>query len=247
MMDVYGIIGHPLGHSFSKAYFEDKFRREGLTCVFHNFDIDNIDLVRQIVNDTPRLRGFTVTIPYKEQIIAFLDSVDEEARAIGAVNVVKVDDGRLIGYNTDVVGFDKSLCQAMGQRKALKALVLGTGGASKAVLHVLKRHDIATDLVGRQSHDGRLSYDDLNDAVIQQHKLIVNTTPLGMYPLIDTFPTLPYDAITEDHILIDLVYNPEETAFMRLGRERGALTMNGTLMLHAQAEEAWKIWNDNKR
>lgn len=246
-MDVYGIIGHPLGHSFSKSYFEEKFRRENLACIFHNFDIDNINLIRQIISDTPRLKGFTVTIPYKELIMPLLDSVDKEALAIGAVNVVKVVDGKLIGYNTDVVGFDKSLREALYERKAKKALVLGTGGASKAVLHVLKRHNITTSLVSRLSQEGILSYDVIDDEVIRQHTLIINTTPLGMYPHVDTFPSIPYGAITTEHILIDLVYNPEETAFMRRGRKQGARTMNGILMLHAQAEEAWRIWNNEKR
>ena len=259
MKTVYGLIGHPLGHSFSKDYFTEKFRREGLDCEYENFDIDDIALVLDLA--TPRviassacrakqsnlhcLGGFNVTIPYKESIIPYLDELDPIAAEVGAVNTVKVlDDGKMIGYNTDVIGVETSLrsVETPYYDVSTMAIVLGTGGASKAVQYVLRKNNIPYKTVSRSKEKGDLTYQGLNPEIIQSHLLIVNATPVGMVPNINDAPRLPYEAITPDHTLFDLIYNPEETLFLKYGREHGAKTINGLTMLHAQAEASWEIW-----
>lgn len=230
-----GLIGHPLSHSFSKAYFTEKFEREGLECEYENYDIDDIALVRDV-----DLTGFNVTSPYKEAIIPYLDELDPIAAEVGAVNTVKVlPDGRLIGFNTDVIGFAETVFGAELQKTAL---ILGTGGASKAVQYALRQLDIRYSIVSRSIGKGDYQYEELTPEIIQSHLLIVNATPVGMAPNINEAPNLPYDAITPQHTLIDLIYNPEETLFLRNGKERGATTINGLTMLHAQAEASWEIW-----
>lgn len=240
-MKQFGLVGHPLGHSFSKAYFTEKFEREGLDCEYLNFDIEDIQFIRNIINDNPHLKGMNVTIPYKEAILPYLDELDSVANEIKAVNTVKVlPDGRLKGFNTDIIGLEKTLSMAM----AGSALILGTGGASKAVQYVLSKHHIPFRLVSRTPKNGDFAYQDLTPEIIASHSLIINTTPVGMAPHVDEAPDLPYEAITSQHILFDLIYNPEETCFLRHGREKGARTLNGLTMLHAQAEAAWRIWNE---
>lgn len=235
----YGLIGHPLGHSFSKDYFTKKFEREGLDCEYSNYDLEDISMVRQL-----KLSGFNVTIPYKEAIIPYLDELDPMAKEIGAVNTVKVlPDGRLKGYNTDVIGFSVALHSILLTPHS--ALILGTGGASKAVQYVLKKHRITYHLASRDAKKGDFAYDQLTPEVIKEHLLLINTTPVGMAPNIDMAPAIPYEAITPQHTLIDLIYNPEETLFLQRGRQHGATTNNGLAMLHAQAEASWKIWNDS--
>ena len=235
MKTYFGLIGHPLSHSFSKTYFTEKFEREGLDCEYENYDIDDIALVRDV-----DLSGFNVTSPYKEAIIPYLDEFDPIAAEVGAVNTVKVlPDGRLIGFNTDVIGFAETVFGAELQKTAL---ILGTGGASKAVQYALRQLGILYSIVSRSTSKGDYHYEELTPEIIQSHLLIVNATPVGMAPNINEAPNLPYDAITPQHTLIDLIYNPEETLFLRNGKEHGATTINGLTMLHAQAEASWEIW-----
>ena len=234
-MKRFGLIGHPLSHSFSKTHFTEKFEREGLDCEYENYDIDDIALVREL-----DLSGFNVTSPYKEAIIPYLDELNPIAAEVGAVNTVKVlPDGRLIGYNTDVIGFAETVFGAELQKTAL---ILGTGGASKAVQYALRQLGIRYSIVSRSTSKGDYHYEELTPEIIQSHLLIVNATPVGMAPNVNEAPNIPYDAITPQHTLIDLIYNPEETLFLRKGKEHGATTINGLTMLHAQAEASWEIW-----
>lgn len=236
----FGLIGHPLGHSFSKTYFSEKFDREGIDACYENFNLDNLEALRALLRQHPDLCGFNVTIPYKEAILPYLDLLDPVAAEIGAVNTVKVmTDGRLKGYNTDVIGIEASLQDVL----AKKNLVLGTGGASKAVQYVLRMHGLPYHLVSRSSERGSFTYDQLTLEIIQEHRLIINATPVGMAPFVDEAPMIPYEALTPEHVLFDLIYNPEETLFLKHGRENGAQTVNGLEMLHAQADASWEIWN----
>lgn len=227
-----------MGHSFSKTYFTAKFETEGLDCDYQNYDLEDISLIKQ-----SNLNGFNVTIPYKEDIITYLDKLDEVAAEVGAVNTVRVlPNGKLIGFNTDVIGFE-SLIPHSSLLIPHSSLILGTGGASKAVQYVLKKHGIDFQLVSRDAKKGDYTYDQLTPEIVKDHLLIINSTPVGMAPHIDALPDIPYDAITPNHTLIDLIYNPEITLFLRHGEEQGATTINGLAMLHAQAEASWKVWN----
>lgn len=240
-MKQFGLVGHPLGHSFSKAYFTEKFEREGLDCEYLNFDIDDLSSIRNIITEHPDLKGLNVTVPYKEAIISHLDELDSVANEIKAVNTVKVlPDGRLKGFNTDIIGLEKTMSMAM----AGSALILGTGGASKAVQYVLTKHYIPFHLVSRNPEKGDFTYKELTPEIVASHPLIINATPVGMALRVNKAPDLPYDAITTQHTLFDLIYNPEETLFLQHGRDKGARTLNGLTMLHAQAEAAWRIWNE---
>lgn len=242
-MKLYGLIGYPLEHSFSARYFAEKFRRLSLTGVeYRNFPIEDIAMLPGILAGNPDLKGFNVTIPYKEAVIPYLDSISDEARAIGAVNCVKIAGNLKLGYNTDVAGFRRSLTAMIGNERP-NALILGSGGASKAVEYVLRELGIEHKIVSRKAGAGRLGYEDLDEGVVRAHRLIVNATPLGTFPDTGTFPDIPYTGIGPDHFLFDLVYNPETTQFMRRGLERGASVKNGYEMLVGQAEEAWSIWN----
>ncbi len=251
-MKTYGIIGRPLGHSLSKAYFEEKFAALGLTdCRFEKFTLPSIGALDEVLRthgDT--LRGFCVTIPYKKEIIARLDTISPEARAIGAVNCVKVSPGgRLAGHNTDAHGFRVGLEKLLGPEnlspgKQPRALVLGTGGASCAVRHILETAGIDYLMVSRTPGPGLITYADLTPEVMSDHRLIVNTTPLGTSPDTEGKPPIPYDALTPGHFLYDLVYNPPLTAFLAEGARRGAATINGETMFRNQAEKNWQIWNN---
>ena len=245
----FGLIGHPLGHSFSQAYFNEKFKNEHLDCIYQNFDLESIGLLEKLISENPDLKGFNITIPYKEAVLPFLDELDDTANEVKAVNTVKVlDDGRMKGFNTDVIGFETTIAPILASRNALlpieeKALILGTGGASKAVQYVLHKHNIDFQIVSRNSQRGNLTYKMLTPEIIKDHLLIINATPLGTYPKVDEAPDLSYEAITPNHTLIDLIYNPEETLFLQHGKQQRALTINGLTMLYAQAEASWKIWN----
>lgn len=243
-MKLYGLIGRKLGHSFSARYFADKFCREEIEAEFRNFELPTIGDLTAMLAANPELEGFNVTIPYKEEIIPFLDDMSPEAKRIGAINCVKVDVGRLIGYNTDVYGFRNSLLDLIGENRP-DALILGTGGASKAVKFVLSDLGLPFKVVSRNASNGDLTYTDLanNTGLVTVHKLIVNTTPLGTFPDVDTAPDIPYSAVTPGHYFFDLVYNPEQTLFMKKGEAQGAKTSNGYDMLVGQAEKAWEIWN----
>jgi shikimate dehydrogenase len=245
-MDKYGIIGYPLGHSFSRGYFNEKFASENIDAEYVNFEIPHIDEVADVVRDNVNLRGFNVTIPYKEQVIPFLDDVDDDAKHIGAVNVVKVTRNakgapKLVGYNSDIIGFTRSI-EPLLKPYHTKALILGTGGASKAVYHGLSNLGVKGVFVSRGVKPGAFTYDQLTPEVMAEHTVIVNCTPVGMYPAVDKCPDIPYELLTNRHLLYDCVYNPEETLFMKRGGEHGAVTKNGLEMLLLQAIAAWEIW-----
>ncbi len=239
---MYGIIGYPLSHSFSPAYFNKKFAALGLPDVYKSFSVESIEELGKVLSENKALKGFNVTIPYKESILPLLDEVDETAAAIGAVNCVCVKHGYTKGYNTDIIGFSETLLPLLRAHHT-DALVLGTGGASKAVTFVLKQQGISYKLVSRSPTISSLSYKDIDQACIQRHKLVINTTPVGMYPQTDECPDIPYRYLGEDHLLYDLIYNPAETLFLQKGKAQGALVKNGYEMLIAQAEAAWDLWN----
>lgn len=245
-MKRYGLIGHPLKHSYSRDFFTGKFEYEGLDCRYQNFDLKTIEELHEVLERYPDLCGFNVTIPYKEAIIPLLDEIDTVAKEVGAVNVVKITDGKLKGYNTDVYGFTLLLERALKSREIGHALVLGTGGASKAVRYVLKQKGIPFATVSRSAEKGDHTYDTLTDDILRQSHLIINATPLGMFPQIDNFPDLHYQALSKNHILIDLIYNPKETAFMELGKTWGAKVYNGMQMFEEQAKKTWELWQETK-
>lgn len=242
-MQRYGLIGHPLKQSQSKALFEAKFAYEGLDCRYQNFDLKTVEEIHEVMERYPDLCGFNVTIPYKVAIIPLLDDIDAVAKEVGAVNVVSIKDGKLKGYNTDIYGFEQLLNRAINGKAIDHALVLGTGGASKAVQHVLKQKGIPFSTVSRSAERGDFTYELLNDDILKQNHLIINTTPLGMAPQIDNFPDIHYQALSNKHILIDLIYNPKETAFMELGKSWGAKVYNGVQMFEEQAKKTWEIFN----
>lgn len=242
-MRLFGLIGFPLEHSFSSGYFNEKFLREGIDARYENFPLPSAGLVKSLVNENPALAGLNVTIPYKEAVIPFLDETDPEVTRIGAVNTIAISpERRLKGYNTDVIGFRDSLVPLL-RRHHTHALILGGGGASKAVRFVLEELGIEYRVVSRSPADRHMmSYREL-PRFLSTFRLIVNTTPVGMYPATDASPDLPYDLIGPEHLAVDLVYNPETTLFMKKCGERGATVKNGLEMLYLQAEAAWKIWN----
>ena len=242
-MKRYGLIGHPLKHSQSKALFEAKFAYEGLDCRYQNFDLKNVEEIHEVMERYSDLCGFNVTIPYKEAIIPLLDDIDAVAKEVGAVNVVTITDGKLKGYSTDVYGFEQLLNRAINGKTIDHALVLGTGGASKAVQYVLKQKGIPYSTVSRSTEKGDLTYETLSDDILKQNPLIINTTPLGMAPQTDNFPDIHYQALSNKHILIDLIYNPKETAFMELGKSWNAKVFNGMQMFEEQAKKTWEIFN----
>lgn len=242
-MKRYGIIGHPLKHSQSRVLFNEKFEYEGLDCRYQNFDLKSIEELHEVLERYPDLCGFNVTIPYKESIIPLLDEIDPVAKEVGAVNVVKVSEGKMKGYNSDVYGFEQLLDRAINGKTIDHALVLGTGGASKAVQYVLRQKGIPYATVSRSAERGDLTYDTLTDDILRQNHLIINTTPLGMAPQVDNFPDIHYEALGNKHILIDVIYNPKETAFMELGRSWGAKAYNGLQMFEEQAKRTWEIFN----
>ena len=249
-MDKYGLIGYPLGHSFSISYFNQKFADEGINAKYENFEIENIDQLQEILDMNPDLRGLNVTIPYKEKVIEYLDSITPEAQSIGAVNVIRVThEGKKIklkGYNSDVIGFTKSIEPMLDKKWHQKALILGTGGASKAINYGLKSLGLETVFVSRYQRPGTIQYEQITPEVVREYNVIVNCTPLGMYPHTDECPLLPYEAMDYHTILYDLIYNPDETLFMKRGREHGADVKNGLEMLLLQAFVSWEFWHEQK-
>lgn len=246
-MRKFGLIGYPLSHSFSKKYFTNKFEKEGITdAVYELFPIESIEDLPQLLQDQPDLAGLNVTIPYKEKVIPYLHELDQKADAIGAVNTIKINDGKLKGYNTDYHGFKDSLIKFIGPNPIPeRALILGTGGASKAVKAALEDLNISFRFVSRNTSENQLTYEELSSSPHHfiTSSLIINTTPLGMSPNVEGLPNLPYEYLTESHFLYDLVYNPMKTAFMQKGIEAKCWVKNGLEMLHGQAEKAWEIWN----
>lgn len=243
-MRTFGLIGNPLTHSFSKKYFTQKFEAENISgCRYELYPLDNIEKLPALLQQVPDLVGLNVTIPYKEQVIAYLHEQSPAVQQIKACNCIHIVDGKLIGFNTDVLGFQQSLLKQL-QPQHTHALILGTGGAAKAVAFALQQLQLSYQVVSRKSGPNAISYDDLLEEVVAQHTLIINTTPLGTYPNVNEAPPIPYQFLTAQHHLYDLVYNPAETLFLQKGKEQGALTQNGADMLVIQAEESWKIWNN---
>ncbi|MGX5819447.1 shikimate dehydrogenase family protein [Chitinophaga lutea] len=241
-MRLFGLIGYPLSHSFSKGFFAEKFQREHIGgCRYDNYPIPAIDAFPALWEE-PELEGLNVTIPYKQAVMPYLDELSPAAEAIGAVNCIHRKDGKLTGYNTDVIGFGRSI-SALMQPHHTKALVLGTGGAAKAVKYFLRERGIRYLEVSRKAGDECFPYSVIDASVMASHTIIINTTPLGMYPNVDDAPPIPYEFITPQHLLYDLIYNPAETLFMKKGAEHGAVVKNGHEMLILQAEASWEIWN----
>lgn len=242
-MRLFGLLGYPLSHSFSQKYFTDKFEKEGLAdCRYELFSIKSIDELRNVLDRHPDLCGLNVTIPYKEQVLSSLQETDDSVAQIKACNCIDIKNGKLKGYNTDATGFERSLL-ALLRPHHTRALILGTGGAAKAIEFVLNKLGIAYTYVSRKPSAGTYSYEQLTAGILAACTLIINTTPLGMYPAVSEAPPIPYGSLTADHYLFDLVYNPEKTLFLKKGEERGAAIKNGYEMLVIQAEESWKIWN----
>ncbi len=243
-MRKFGLIGETLKHSFSANYFAEKFEREVITdCSYELFELPSIEHITELISSTPELCGFNITIPYKQQIIPYLDSIDIEAERIGAINCVRIVDGKLHGYNTDIVGLRESIKRLLGNQVVDRALILGTGGASQAVQYLLGEMSIEFELVSRDPHKATVTYDSISPELVSQSKLIINTTPLGTYPNVESAPSLPYAYVSPSHYMFDLVYNPPLTQFLSYGEQRGAHTLNGAVMLLEQAEESWRIWN----
>jgi len=242
----YGLVGKILGHSFSKSYFEKKFKDLHLAeCAYFNFEIDTIEKIKLLIRERPELKGLNVTIPYKESVIPFLDELSVEAKEIGAVNCIKIQDNKLLGYNTDVYGFAQSIKPFLDTNHQ-RALILGTGGASKAVASALKKVGVEIYFVTSapiKKTENTFFYSELNEVVMNAFKLIVNTTPVGTFPNVQECPNLPYDFFTPQHLAYDLIYNPEQTLFLKNAKEKGSITVNGLSMLQLQAEKSWEIWN----
>lgn len=247
-MRLFGLIGFPLGHSFSKKYFTQKFEEQGLAdCRYELFTLPQMECFPTLLSENPDLKGLNITIPYKEKIIDFLDDLDASAAGVGAVNCIKIVGQKCIGYNTDVYGFEQSLLSFLSENQSINdfsALILGTGGAAKAVATALKNQQIPFQFVSRkQINADTLTYQDLGKLDWEQYRLVVNTTPLGMAPQTDACPDLPFEKLCAKHLIFDLVYNPMETLLLHRAAQMGAATKNGLEMLHLQAEKSWEIWN----
>tara|TARA_B110000114_G_scaffold176627_1_gene207474 strand:+ start:767 stop:1498 length:732 start_codon:yes stop_codon:yes gene_type:complete len=242
-MKTFGLIGKNIDYSFSRGYFKDKFETNKLDCTYKNFDLENIESFEKLKENSTAFSGFNVTIPYKEEILPYLDSVDSEAKEIGAINTIKIKNNQLIGYNTDHYGFKNSLLPHLKPHHK-KALILGTGGASKAVAFALKEMGIAYEYVSRNKSDKiKHTYNSIKSSDIEACKLIINCTPLGTFPKTEKYPEIPYNSISDQHLLFDLIYNPVETQFLKNGALQGAKIVNGLEMLKIQAEKSWEIWN----
>lgn len=247
-MKLFGLIGYPLSHSFSREYFLDKFRNEGITdCDYQLFELEDISYIHKLVRDNENLVGFNITIPYKQSIIQFLDEVDETCKQLEAINCIKIvwndNKPRLKGFNTDVFGFTESL-KPLLQPWHQKALILGTGGSAKAVSFVLEKFGIDFKYISRKPIcSNQIGYGHINKKMVEDYKLIINATPIGMFPETTKAPNIPYQFLTHNHLLYDLIYNPNETLFLKKGKENGTQIKNGLEMLYLQAERSWEIWN----
>lgn len=244
-MRTFGLVGYPLTHSFSQKYFTEKFHQLGITnAAYLNFSIPTIDELAEILIAHPDLCGFNITIPHKKHVLSFLHEQTDTVKQMGACNCVKISNGKLIGYNTDVVGFEQSLKPFLKPNHQ-QALILGSGGAAAAVEYVLNKLNIQFKIVSRDPSPHQISYDALNEELMASHTLIVNTSPVGQYPAVQEAPAIPYAYIGSQHHLFDLIYNPTETLFLQKGKAQGATIQNGSEMLVLQAEESWRIWNDS--
>jgi len=248
-VELYGLIGKKLEHSFSPDYFSKKFRKLNLDAVYCLFQMDNISELPGIIRENKNLRGLNVTIPYKKEVLQFLDKIDHNAKKLGSVNTIKIDwkNGipHLTGYNTDIIGFEQTVIPLIKESDIKAALILGTGGSAQAVAFVLDKLNVTYYFVSRTGNKpGTLSYENLDQEIMSRHKLIINTTPVGMFPEIENVPNIPYNFIGEEHLLYDLIYNPTETGFLEKGKQNGARITNGQLMLEIQADASWKIWQE---
>ncbi|MCL2650217.1 MAG: shikimate dehydrogenase [Candidatus Azobacteroides sp.] len=247
-MDKYGLIGYPLHHSFSQSYFNEKFRAENINAEYVNFEIPTIKEFPDIIKSNPNLKGLNVTIPYKEQVIQYLDDLSDNAKAIGAVNVIKFIRNKsgkkikLIGYNSDVIGFQQSL-EPLLKKQHQSALILGNGGASKAIKRGLDNLGLSSQFVSRERTANVIRYEDITPEIMEKHTVIINCTPVGMFPNVNECPNIPYELITSNHLLYDLLYNPDETLFLKKGKEHGAKVKNGLEMLLLQAFASWEFWH----
>ncbi len=247
-MRKFGLVGYPLSHSFSKSYFTDKFEAESLSdCSYENYELEDIKEISNLIDTNKELVGLNVTIPYKQEVLKYLDEIDTKALEIGAVNTIKIirtgNNPILKGFNTDAYGFEQPLNAVLSDNN-FKALILGTGGASKAVAWVLKKKNISYSFVSRKSGEGiDFTYEQLSRSDIAEHTIIINTSPIGMFPNINKAPEIDYSALSSNHILYDLIYNPEVTMFLKKGMQKKAITINGLPMLYFQADKAWEIWN----
>ena len=237
----YGLIGYPLTHSFSPGYFNQKFREEGLDAIYTSYPLPDISLLPALLKEHPQLRGLNVTIPYKTAVLPYLDEMNMDVQQMGAANCIRIEEGKLIGYNSDWTAFRDSL-QPLLRPEHTQALILGNGGAAKAVAYALRQMGIAYRIVSRGRDSNTLSYERVTPALLQDHLLLINTTPLGMFPEEDSAPEIPYEALTSRHLLYDLIYNPAATLFLKKGAAQDAITKNGLEMLHLQAEGSWRIW-----
>jgi len=240
----YGLVGKSISYSFSEKYFTEKFKKNKIqNCTYKNFDLNNIKDLVSILKEND-LKGLNITIPYKEQVLSYLDEIEDNAKLIGAINTIKINkDKTLTGYNTDFIGFINTLRPHINSN-CKKALILGTGGASKAIEYGLKKLNIESKKISRNKKKGDLTYLEIDSDLIKEYQIIINTTPLGTYPDIENYPDIPYKYLTKKHICYDLTYNPDETTFLRKSKKKGAITINGLRMLEIQAEESWKIWNN---
>ena len=246
-MNIYGLIGRSLGHSFSEKYFFEKFQKENISgCVYRNFELKDLEKEVPELKENSALRGLNVTIPYKTDIISFLDEISDEVKEINACNCIKIKDGKWKGFNTDIIGFERSFVPHLKPFHK-SALIVGTGGASNAVACVLKKLNIDFLKVSRNKTESAsvISYEDLSEEEMKQFQIVINTTPLGTFPNVNEFPPLPYELITNQYYFFDLVYNPSKTMFLSLAQKHGAVIENGAQMLAIQAEESWKIWNED--
>ena len=245
MIQQYGLIGFPLSHSFSPNYFNRKFGENNIAAQYESYPIEDISLLPDLLQQTPELAGLNVTIPYKTCVIPYLDFISLEAQQIGAVNCIRLLDGQLLGFNTDHYGFSQSL-KPLLNKEIKNALVLGSGGSAQAVFYALEQIGIPYKIVSH-SGKGTYHYADLDRAIIETHQLIINTTPLGMYPNAEQYPSIPFKYLNSGHLLFDLIYNPELTAFLQKGAAKGCQIKNGLEMLHLQAERSWEIWNETQK
>lgn len=245
-MKTFGIIGFPLTHSFSRHYFTEKFIKEGITdCVYKTFPIQSIAEFPLLLKNNPDLRGLNVTIPHKQSVFQYLHTATGIPSGLKACNCIKIKDGKTFGYNTDIAGFENSILPLLKEQHK-QALILGNGGAAEAVKFVLQRLNIGYQFVSRSLHNGStLTYADLDEKIMTEHSLVINTTPVGTFPDINSCPDIPYQFLHSQHLLVDLVYNPAKTLFLQKGEEQGATIKNGFEMLVIQAEESWKLWNDD--
>lgn len=243
-MNKYGLVGKDISYSFSRNYFKNKFELENINANYQNFDLKDLSNFREIVAQEKNLKGLNITIPYKETVMQFLDQLDEQAAKIGAVNTIQIKNRKLVGYNTDCFGFMKSLFPLL-EKQHTEALILGTGGASKAIAFALHSLGIEYKFVSRKKSSNNFTYQELSKEILEKYFLIINTTPLGTYPNLDQAPALPYQFLDHRHLLYDLVYNPPLSTFLANGKVKGCKISNGQKMLEYQAERSWQIWNES--